>query len=133
MLCLLMNKLSKFTWSSLLYSILNLNFKSTAWESGNPENPGRPSPRAVRTFESTQSPSSPKIRVGPVPEQSGFSDRPSPRAVRTFGSTQSPSSPKIRVDPVPEQSGLSDLCCTQCLSCCEFKSRALPRHHKGRV
>ena len=47
---LLMNKLSEFTWSSPLYSILNLNFKSTAWQSGKFENPDRPSLRAVRIF-----------------------------------------------------------------------------------
>jgi hypothetical protein len=48
MLYLLMNKLSKFTWSSLLYPILNLNFKIQS------ENP--------------------KIGIDPVPEKSGFSD-----------------------------------------------------------
>ena len=45
-----MNVVSEFTWSSLLYSILNLNCKSTAWESGKSENPDRPCPRAVQIF-----------------------------------------------------------------------------------
>ena len=48
-----MNKLSKFTWSSLLYSILNLNFKSTT------RGPGK--------HGSTQSLSSPDFVVLPYP------------------------------------------------------------------